>query len=357
MRRLLAVLVLGVLAPRPTAQSFDPGLAAGRSHCDRRLQPGHRHRCFVRSGVHRSPAARPDLEPAISALGRIVRSPRLRLCCPGFHRPDRSTRQLSVARSVRRVGSLPAGPPALGSGAGARRRVRRSPSTRMIPRQVSICVSARVGCCCPAGVWSHPLASRSVTAAAASDHRTGNSKQPDAAGQFSSHSQRQSSAQCSLHRQPRARSIIGAGIWAPPGSARCICRISPPLPERLTFGLPLRQVGAVFSWPGGVWAATNRTSPDRRLAHLRGSEISASSIRFPALPPLDLHSIRCESWRARDVRSGPRPIWAWRESQPADGRLELIATARGLPDSRVYSIVSRAGRITVGTAHGLARIE
>ena len=29
---------------------------------------------------------------------------------------------------------------------------------------------------------------------------------------------------------------------------------------------------------------------------------------------------------------------------------------RGLPDSRVYSIVSRAGRIVVGTAHGVARV-
>src|SRR5919112_842905 len=33
-----------------------------------------------------------------------------------------------------------------------------------------------------------------------------------------------------------------------------------PLPERMTFGLPANRVGAVFSWPGGVWAATDRTA-------------------------------------------------------------------------------------------------
>src|SRR5919106_796927 len=31
------------------------------------------------------------------------------------------------------------------------------------------------------------------------------------------------------------------------------------IPERMPFGLPAEFVGAVISWPGGMWAATNRT--------------------------------------------------------------------------------------------------
>jgi ligand-binding sensor domain-containing protein len=42
---------------------------------------------------------------------------------------------------------------------------------------------------------------------------------------------------------------------------------------------------------------------------------------------------------------------------PAAGRVELVDDSRGLPDSRVYSIASRGGRITVGTSRGVARIN
>jgi ligand-binding sensor domain-containing protein len=42
---------------------------------------------------------------------------------------------------------------------------------------------------------------------------------------------------------------------------------------------------------------------------------------------------------------------------PAEGRYELIDDRRGLPDSRVYAVVARQGRIVVGTARGLARMD
>jgi ligand-binding sensor domain-containing protein len=40
-----------------------------------------------------------------------------------------------------------------------------------------------------------------------------------------------------------------------------------------------------------------------------------------------------------------------------DGRIDLVDAARGLPDSRVYTVVSRQGRITVGTGRGVARVD
>ncbi|HEX2416495.1 MAG TPA: hypothetical protein VHJ83_00020, partial [Micromonosporaceae bacterium] len=64
----------------------------------------------------------------------------------------------------------------------------------------------------------------------------------------------------------------GAGaLYLPDGSA---------LPERLSFGLPSSRVGAVFSWPGGVWVATDRTSSsDAALTF-----VSGSLDRFHSLP-------------------------------------------------------------------------
>jgi ligand-binding sensor domain-containing protein len=128
-----------------------------------------------------------------------------------------------------------------------------------------------------------------------------------------------------------------------------------PLPERMTFGLPAPQVGAVFSWPGGVWAATNRNRiTDASLTFVGEQLDNFHSLPGPSAigPPFN---------QVRELAGQGRSVWAATDLgvarvQPPDGRLELISDVRGLPDRRVYSIVSRAGRITVGTAHGLARI-
>jgi ligand-binding sensor domain-containing protein len=127
------------------------------------------------------------------------------------------------------------------------------------------------------------------------------------------------------------------------------------LPERLTFGLPSNSVGAVFSWPGGVWAATNRTSATDAAFTFVGEELAefktvprASAIGTPFNQVRELAGQNRSVWAATDLGLG--------RVDPADGRVELIGESRGLPDSRVYSVVSRQGRITVGTAHGLARV-
>ncbi len=127
------------------------------------------------------------------------------------------------------------------------------------------------------------------------------------------------------------------------------------LPERLGFGLPSELVGAVFSWPGGVWAGTNRTP------------LADASLTFVASDLAEFHSFPGPSAvgtpfdRVGDLAGQGKSIWAATDRgvarvNPADGRVELVGESRGLPDSRVYSIVSRAGRITVGTARGIARI-
>jgi ligand-binding sensor domain-containing protein len=140
----------------------------------------------------------------------------------------------------------------------------------------------------------------------------------------------------------------GAGaLYLPDGGA---------LPERLNFGLPSPRVGAVFSWPGGVWAATNRTpSSDAALTF-----VSAELDQFSSLPGTS--ALGTPFSQVRELAGQGRAVWAATDFgvarvEPADSSLQLVDERRGLPDSRVYSIVSRGGRIVVGTAHGVARLS
>lgn len=127
------------------------------------------------------------------------------------------------------------------------------------------------------------------------------------------------------------------------------------LPERLSFGLPSVRVGAVFSWPGGVWAATDRTvRSDAALTF-----VSNDLDQFYSLPGTSARGTPFS--QVRELAGQGRAVWAATDYgvarvQPSDSSVELVDQRRGLPDSRVYSIVSRGGRIVVGTAHGVARV-
>ena len=127
------------------------------------------------------------------------------------------------------------------------------------------------------------------------------------------------------------------------------------LPERLSFGLPSSRVGAVFSWPGGVWVATDRTqSSDAALTF-----VSGNLDQFNSVPGTS--AVGTPFSQVRELAGQGRAVWAATDfgvarMEPSDSTLQLVDERRGLPDSRVYSIVSRGGRIVVGTAHGVARV-
>ena len=128
------------------------------------------------------------------------------------------------------------------------------------------------------------------------------------------------------------------------------------LPQRMSFGLPSAQASAVFSWPGGVWVATNRTP----LTDASLTFVSHDLSEFRSAPGPS--AVGTPFNRVRELAGQGKYLWAATDLgvarlEPADGRVEIVDDGRGLPDSRVYSIVSRQGRITVGTAHGLARIN
>lgn len=128
-----------------------------------------------------------------------------------------------------------------------------------------------------------------------------------------------------------------------------------PLPQRLSYGLPSDRVGAVFSWPGGVWAGTNRTA----LADASLTFVAGDLAEFHAFPGTS--ALGTPFNQVREMAGQGRSVWAATDlgvaRVGADSTVELVDERRGLPDRRVYSIVSRTGRIVVGTAHGLARLS
>jgi len=128
------------------------------------------------------------------------------------------------------------------------------------------------------------------------------------------------------------------------------------LPERLTFGLPSPVVGAVLGAPDGIWAATQRTQlADAALTLVDPELKSFRSLRglpatgIPFTQVRDLVGQGTGLWAATDV--GVARI------ETGTGRIDLVDLGRGLPDSRVFAVASRQGRITVGTARGIARVD
>ncbi|HEY8256256.1 MAG TPA: hypothetical protein VIG08_01220 [Gemmatimonadales bacterium] len=128
------------------------------------------------------------------------------------------------------------------------------------------------------------------------------------------------------------------------------------LPERLTFGLPSPVVGAVLGAPDGVWSATQRT----QLADAALTLVDPDLKSFRTLHGLAATGIPYN--QVRDLVGQGTGLWAATDLGVArietrDGRIDMIDAGRGLPDSRVYAVASRQGRITVGTARGIARVD
>lgn len=140
----------------------------------------------------------------------------------------------------------------------------------------------------------------------------------------------------------------GAGLlYLPAGAA---------LPQRLTFGLTGDRAGAVFAAPGGVWVVTEQ-SPQ-----------SDAAVTYVASDLTEFRTITGSSTfglhfgQARQLVGQGTSLWAATDAgvariEPATGRVQLYDEGRGLPDSRAFAVTSRHGMITVGTAHGLARIS
>ncbi len=128
------------------------------------------------------------------------------------------------------------------------------------------------------------------------------------------------------------------------------------IPERVPFGLPSPFVGAVMSWPGGVWAATNRTTQtDAAFTFVESELREFRTVR--GLPATGTPFNRVLELAGRDKSLWAATDFGLARVDPGEARIELLDERGGLPDSRVFDVASRQGRIVVGTAHGVARMD
>jgi ligand-binding sensor domain-containing protein len=114
--------------------------------------------------------------------------------------------------------------------------------------------------------------------------------------------------------------------------------------------------GAVFGWPDGVWTATDRTSTAEAALTFVASDLKA----FQSLQGLPAAGLPFN--QVRKLVGQGSALWAATDRgvvriATEDGRVDLLDQARGLPDGAVYAVVSRQGRITVGTRRGVARVD
>ena len=139
----------------------------------------------------------------------------------------------------------------------------------------------------------------------------------------------------------------GAGLlFLPDGSA---------LPDRMPFGLPSLRVGAVMTWPGGVWVATDRTSQADAALTFVGEELEEFST-LRGLPATGVPFSRVLELAGQGKAIFAATDFGVARVEPENGRFELLDDRRGLPDSRVYSVAARLDQVTAGTARGIARI-
>jgi hypothetical protein len=128
------------------------------------------------------------------------------------------------------------------------------------------------------------------------------------------------------------------------------------IPERLPFGLRSPVAGAVFGWPDGVWTATDRTTTAEAALTFVASDLKG----FRSLQGLPAAGLPFN--QVRKLAGQGSALWAATDRGVVriatdDGRVDLLDEARGLPDGVVYAVVSRQGRITVGTRRGVARVD
>ena len=128
------------------------------------------------------------------------------------------------------------------------------------------------------------------------------------------------------------------------------------LPQRLVFGLPGNQVGGLYSAPGGVWVATDRTTTAAAALAFVSSDLTefhwvegTTGFGMPFNSVLRLLARDTDIWAATDA--GLARITT------ASGDVRLYGQGDGLPDSRVYSVAIRRGVLVAGTAHGLVRLR
>jgi len=136
-------------------------------------------------------------------------------------------------------------------------------------------------------------------------------------------------------------------MFLPPGAA---------LPTRMPFGLIGDKVGALYAAPGGVWVATDRLQYAEPALTFVAEDLSRFDVfRGSAMFGLSYQQVR-------RIAALDRDLWLATDQgairvQPNAERVERVDVGRGLPDSRVYALLARRGKLFAGTSRGVARIN
>jgi ligand-binding sensor domain-containing protein len=126
-------------------------------------------------------------------------------------------------------------------------------------------------------------------------------------------------------------------------------------PERLTFGLAGEVAGAVFTAPGGVWVATDRTPVSDATLTFVSQDLSRSE-KFTGSATFGLGYTH-----ARMLVGSEQSLYLATDAGVTQVNLAQSATrffdmGKGLPDSRANVVLARRGGVLVGTPRGLALI-
>lgn len=137
----------------------------------------------------------------------------------------------------------------------------------------------------------------------------------------------------------------GAGlVYFPDASGR---------PQPMTFGLAGEAADAIFAGTGGVWVVNERTASAEPGLSFVAQDFSEfrwyqgpRALGLPFSQARRVVGLDASLWLATDV--GVIRI------SPKEEAVERFDMARGLPDTRVYDLAQRRGRLVAATAHGVA---
>lgn len=154
-----------------------------------------------------------------------------------------------------------------------------------------------------------------------------------------------------------ARDPGGRGWWlATDGVGLLFLPYGATTPDRMMFGLPSRSAEAVYAAPGGVWVATDVLGGTPAAVSFLPGNLAGARWNFG--PP----ATGLPFTRVARITAMEQDLWLATDGglirMAINGdRIERFDEGRGLPDTRVYAVLARRGRIVAGTARGLAEIS
>ena len=139
------------------------------------------------------------------------------------------------------------------------------------------------------------------------------------------------------------------------GSGLLFIRPGDAMPARLSFGLTGDRVGALYSSPGGLWVATDRTElSDAAVTYLSSDLVTSKTLAGGATLGLGYTQVRRMTGMNRSLFLATDA--GVTQLEVASGRTRFFGVGSSMPDPRTNVVIGRRGSVLVGTARGLSRI-